>query len=133
MKTDDQVAEALQHSITSWGNHLIATGGTIKSDKCLYHHISFHWSKDDTWHYIDNVDDMVYPVSVPVPNVTTLGMNFSTSGDYTSSLNLIKDKALKWLDGAMSNKLPHRSFWFNVDWQVWGYDLCCNVSSLETL
>ena len=34
---------AIQHSVKSWGNLLIATGGALKPEKCFFLIISFQW------------------------------------------------------------------------------------------
>ncbi len=36
-----EALEELQQSVMSWGNLLIATGGSLKLSKCFYHLVSF--------------------------------------------------------------------------------------------
>ena len=49
-KTED-VADAhfhLQSSINNWGKLMIATGGSLKPEKCFFYLISFTWKPDGT-------------------------------------------------------------------------------------
>jgi hypothetical protein len=48
MEGDESVQEvhlALQQSIENWGKLLIATGGSLKPDKCFFHLLDFAWTK----------------------------------------------------------------------------------------
>jgi hypothetical protein len=48
MEGDESVQEvhmALQRSIENWGKLLIATGGMLKPDKCLFHLLDFCMDK----------------------------------------------------------------------------------------
>ena len=42
-KSMDKVHNAIQNSVNSWGNLLIATGGVLQSSKCFYSIILFKW------------------------------------------------------------------------------------------
>jgi hypothetical protein len=42
-ETFDKVHRAIQESMNSWGNLLIATGGVLQPNKCLYSIILFKW------------------------------------------------------------------------------------------
>ena len=53
-ETVEEVHDALQESMLSWGNLLIATGGSLKPSKCFYHLISFKWKADGSWVYARN-------------------------------------------------------------------------------
>ncbi len=46
----DKVHDAIQNSINSWGNLLIATGGVLQPSKCFYSIISFEWD-NGLWKY----------------------------------------------------------------------------------
>ena len=52
-ETVDEVHRAIQESVYSWGNLLIATGGVLQPAKCFYLLISFEW-KNGEWHYANN-------------------------------------------------------------------------------
>jgi hypothetical protein len=45
MDSDETVFEALQRAIKNWGKLLIATGGTLKPEKCIFHLIDFQWTR----------------------------------------------------------------------------------------
>jgi len=40
-----EVHAAIQRAIENWGCLLIATGGTLKLEKCFYHLIDFAWTQ----------------------------------------------------------------------------------------
>jgi hypothetical protein len=52
-ETVDEVHRAIQESVYSWGNLLIATRGVLQPAKCFYLLISFEW-KNGEWHYANN-------------------------------------------------------------------------------
>jgi hypothetical protein len=43
------VHEAIQRATENWGRLLIATGGTLKPEKCFYHLIDFAWTQKGGW------------------------------------------------------------------------------------
>ena len=45
-ETLEETHSALQASINSWSQILIATGGSLRPDKCFYHLISFQWDSN---------------------------------------------------------------------------------------
>jgi hypothetical protein len=49
----DEVHQAIQESVNSWGNLLIATGGVLQPAKYFYSIISFDWNNGD-WSYLSN-------------------------------------------------------------------------------
>ena len=54
MDQDHTAAEAhegLQASINSWGKLLIASGGSLKPEKCFLYLISFVWNSSGKWAY----------------------------------------------------------------------------------
>jgi hypothetical protein len=42
-KSINDAHAAIQNSVNSWGNLLIATEGALKQEKCVYSIISFEW------------------------------------------------------------------------------------------
>ena len=40
-----------------WGKLLIATGGMLKTGKCVYYMVDYEWQDDISWNYTDMVDD----------------------------------------------------------------------------
>jgi hypothetical protein len=106
---DEDVAKvysAIQSSVNSWGNLLIATGGALQPSKCFYSVISFEWSNGE-WKYSSNDKKEEYGVTVPLPGrreapidhksvdhaEKTLGATTSPNGDSHASLSLMKEKA----------------------------------------
>ena len=43
--------QAIQYSISNWGQLIIPSGGAFKPPKCFYHLISFSWNTDGSWTY----------------------------------------------------------------------------------
>ncbi len=141
---------ALQHSIENWGKLLIATGGSLKPDKCFFHLMDFAWTKKGGWQYVAHHEDITAAVTISMPDRTmasithqavdnaqmTLGVVTCPSGNSTGSLLQIKDKAQKWLDSLSAGCLHRRMMWFNVDRQLWPsvkYGLCCIMAILPEL
>jgi exonuclease III len=114
-----EALHGLQQSVTSWGNLLIATGGSLKPSKCFYHLISYSWKPDGTWVYDDNEEREDLPLEIPLPDSTsapiehcgvheahkTLGVMTCPSGDHTAAITAMKEKAQGWIDRAISAKL----------------------------
>ncbi len=65
-KTVNEVHRALQNSVHSWGNLLIATGGVLQPIKCFYLIILFKW-KNGEWRYANNALRGNFGVKVPLP------------------------------------------------------------------
>ncbi len=61
----DKVHMAIQDSINSWGNLLIATGGVVQPAKCFYSIISFEWT-NGVWHYAQNALQGEFGITVPL-------------------------------------------------------------------
>ncbi len=62
----DKVQRAIQSSVNSWGNLLIATGGLLQPSKCFYSIISFEW-KNREWTYSNNSLTGEFGITVPLP------------------------------------------------------------------
>ena len=58
--------EAMKLSTTNWGDLLMASGGSLKHIKCLYHLISFDWSSNGTWKYAKNEFNEDLDIWVPI-------------------------------------------------------------------
>lgn len=56
---------ALQDTITSWGNLLLALGGLLKAEKCFVYMIDFEWLPDSTWKYADTAENEQFEVRIP--------------------------------------------------------------------
>jgi hypothetical protein len=128
-----EVHAAIQRAIENWGRLLIATGGTLKPDKCFYHLIDFAWRQKGGWQYIAHHEDEGAALFVPLPDGTmapishlavddaqkTLGVTTCPSGNSTGSLHQMKGKAKKWFDLLTAGRLHRRMMWFSVDRQMW--------------
>ena len=57
-----------QEACMAWGKLLIATGGTLKPEKCFYYLLDYEWQEDGSWQMIDMVD--LPSLTVPFPNGT---------------------------------------------------------------
>ena len=104
-----EVHAAIQRAIENWGHLLIATGGTLKPDKCFYHLIDFAWTQKGGWQYITHHEDECAALFVPLPDGTmapfshltvdnaqeTLGVTTCPSRNSAGSFHQMKDKAKK--------------------------------------
>ena len=144
------VHAAMQRSIENWGHLLIATGGTLKPEKCFYYLIDFTWTKKGGWQYTAHHEEEEAALFVPLPDgktasishlavdnaQKTLGVITCPSGNSTGSLIQMKDKAKKWFDLLTAGRLHRRMMWFSVDRQMWPsvkYGLCCSMATLSEL
>jgi hypothetical protein len=64
-KSVDKVHNAIQLTVNSWGNLLIATGGVLQPSKCFYSKISFEWT-NGIWKYANNSLKGEFGISVPL-------------------------------------------------------------------
>ncbi len=124
-----EVHRSLQQSIDNWGKLLIATGGSLKPDKCFFHLLDFAWSAKGGWQYIAHHEDRRAVITVPMPDGTvapithkavddaqkTLGVVTWQSGSSNGSLLQMKEKTQKWLDSLTAGHLHQRMMWFSVD------------------
>ena len=61
----EEVLQAMQSSINSWGNLLIATGGGLQPKQCFYSFISYEW-EDGQWRYTDNSVRGDFGMTIPL-------------------------------------------------------------------
>ncbi len=66
----DEVHIAIQSAIANWGKLLIATGRSLKPEKCFYYLIDFAWTPKGGWQYIAHHEDEGAAVFVPLPDGT---------------------------------------------------------------
>jgi hypothetical protein len=55
-KSVQEVHETLQRAIENWGQLPIATGGSLKPEKCFLHLLDFVWMAKGGWQYITHHD-----------------------------------------------------------------------------
>ena len=65
-ETVDEVHRAIQDSVYSWRNLLMATGGVLQLEKCFYSIILFNW-KDGKWCYANNALRGEFGLNVSLP------------------------------------------------------------------
>ena len=132
-ETVQEAHQAMQESMTNWGKLLIATGGSLKPEKCFSYVISFEWDRQGRWRYQSNEQyeeaDLYVPLhdgsSIPIDNLPvtecreTLGMFSSPSGNNKGSIKKMQDKAQEWIDTAKNRKITRRSVWFMGEVQFW--------------
>ena len=140
---------ALQASVTSWGNLLIATGGALKPEKCFYYLIGYKWDTRGQWSYQEFQESEPLSIAVPLPDgssvciqqlpvstpSTTLGETSSPSNTQ-AALDTLSTKAMTWAGQARNSGLKPRDFHISVHRKFWPkvkYGLCANTSSLQDL
>jgi hypothetical protein len=123
--------DRMQESILSWGQLLIALGGSYKPPKCFYYLISFGWKANGDWYYEANHEIEEYNVVVPMPDGSfapidhlpvdtpneTLGVFTCPTGAVDGALARMKEKCQKWVDRAKEGAVKRRDVWFLVDKQ----------------
>jgi hypothetical protein len=145
-----EVRRSLQQSIDNWGKLLIATGGSLKPEKCFYHFLDFAWLAKGGWQYIAHHEDGRASITVPMPDGTaapishkavddaqkTLGVVTCPSSSSSGSLHQMKEKTQKWLDSLTAGQLHRQMMWFSVSQKLWPsvkYGLCCSMATLPEL
>ncbi len=140
---------AIQESVNSWGNLLIATKGVLQPSKCFYSIVSFKWTNGE-WSYAENNIRREYGITVPLPGgrkaaishksvphaEKTLGAMASPDGDSISSICMMQDKAQQWINDVRGSHLHCRNVWFLLKVQFWlrvGYGLCSSMASFQDL
>jgi hypothetical protein len=149
-ETPEDAHHALQASIDSWSQLLIATGGSLKPEKCFFHLISFHWDKAGKWAYAPNHLDPTFAITVPLPSgereriahlaVTeskvTLGVASSPDRTGTGAMTRMNEKAMEWVNKAKNSSLGPRDVHAAVTYKFWpsiSYGLCANSAEYEQL
>jgi hypothetical protein len=149
-ETVEEAHARLQESDLSWGNLLIATGGSLKLRKCFYHLISFDFDEKGRWRYATNHERVDLGILIPQPDVTlagiehlfvdqahkTLGSITCPTGSGEARIQQMQDKAQAWLDKAIDAKLLRQSFWFLMNWQFRPqarFGLCNNTACFQEL
>ena len=146
----DETLLHLQESISSWGQLLIATGGSLKAVKCSYHLISFEWRPDGSWVYAENEKDPEYNITIPLPDGSTaqiehLGVNVPNktlgsmtcpSGNSEGGINQMQTKSQEWVTTVKEGKLSRRNVWFMMKVQFWprvAFGICNSMAPFDVL
>jgi hypothetical protein len=159
-ETVEDAHAAIQNSVNSWGNLLIATGGALKPEKCFYSILLFEWVRRK-WRYRDNSIYGSYGVTVPLPRggsaapahhpvshaEKTLGALTSVDGSSAGAILKMQEKAQcailkmqekaqQWVIAARNGHLHYRNVWFSLGVQFWpraGYSLCNSTATYNEL
>ena len=149
-ETASHAHERMQDAVDSWGQLLIATGGSYKPSKCFYHLISFGFKPNGDWYYEPNHEEEEFDLFVPTPDGSfagiehlpvdepkkTLGVFTCPTGNAAGALQSIRDKAQDWVDRAKEGHITRRDVWFLTDKQMWpsaGYGIACNTAKISQL
>jgi hypothetical protein len=114
----DEVHMAIQDSINSWGNLLIATEEVLQPAKCFYFIISFEWT-NRVWHYVQNALRGEFGITVllsggskarishkPVNRAEkTLGAMTLPDGNSSSAISMIQEKVQQWINAIRNGHL----------------------------
>jgi hypothetical protein len=145
----NEVHQAIQDSVYSWGNLLIATRGVLQPTKCFYSIILFEW-KNGAWSYANNARHGEFGVKVPLPEgkeapiahkqvdhaEKTLGAMTSPDGNSGASIQLMQEKTQNWINAMRSGHLHCQNVWFLLKVQFWpwvGYGLCSTIATFSEL
>eukprot|EP00804_Cyclotella_cryptica_P017312 CCRYP_020334-RA/>CCRYP_020334-RA protein AED:0.43 eAED:0.54 QI:0/0/0/1/0/0/3/0/169 len=80
MKRIEEIHEthqAMQSSLDSWSQLLIATGGALKPEKCFYYLIGFKWDRHGKWQHENLEGKDEYKISVTLPDQTRVPIEHS--------------------------------------------------------
>ena len=120
---------ALQQSIDSWGDLLMAAGGAFKPEKCFVHTISYGWRPNGDWFYEPNESLPEFALSVPLPGgrretiehastqttKETLGVFSCPASAATAALQALPGKASDWVARAQEGHPSRHNIWFLLD------------------
>jgi hypothetical protein len=112
-------------AVIDWGKLLIATGGTLKPEKCLYYLISFKWKADGTWLYDQNELNPHCTLGVPMADgsleeiehlpiskaIKTLGSMTCPLGSSMSAIKRMKTLGQEWVDRVLASSLTAYQLW----------------------
>ena len=110
----------------------MASGGSLKPEKCFFCLISFVWKADGKWSYDSNETKDEFNMGVPMPDGTrcqiehlsvgtakeTLGVFTCPSGNFGTQLSSMKKKGQEWIDRAKESHLMRKDVWFLLDCQL---------------
>ena len=142
--------QALQISVNSWSDLLIACGGSLKPEKCFYYLISFSWDNKGQFVYERNHENPEFALTVNLPGgsaekishlavdkeLITLGIPSCPTGATDSSLYNMKEKAITWANQSRNSKLSPRDIHFSVQRKFWPkvkYGLCAIRARFDEL
>jgi hypothetical protein len=98
-KSVEKVHAAIQNSVNSWENLLIATGGILKPSKCFYSIILFEW-KNGIWTCANNSLKGDFGITIPLPGGSEAVLDHKSIDHAEKTL-----RAMTSLDGNSSASL----------------------------
>ncbi len=124
-ETVDKVPMAIQDSINSWGNLLIAIGGVLQPSKCFYSIIAFEWT-NGVWHYEQNALREKFGITVPLLSGSKARINHKPvnhaekmlgamtlpDGNSSSAISMMQEKAQQWINAIRNSHLHCCNVWF---------------------
>ncbi len=148
-ETVNKLHMAIQESVNSWGNLLIAMAGALQLSKCFYSIISFDWI-NGAWKYASNVQKAEFGVTVPLPGrgkagfghrlvchaKKSLGAMTSPDGISQASILIMQEKTQQWVNNVPNGHLHQCNVWFLLKVQLWpriGYGICSSTAMFEEL
>jgi hypothetical protein len=84
-----EVHRSLQQSIDNWGKLLIATGGSLKPEKCFFHLLDLAWSNKGGWQYVAHHEDGAAVITVPRPDGTAAPIAHKAVDDAQKTLGVV--------------------------------------------
>jgi hypothetical protein len=142
------------YSSTRIGDKLgetIATGGALKSAKCLFYLLSLRWKVDGTWVYKLNEINADLAIGVPMYDgslekikhlpcksaIQTLGLMICPSGSNAAALNRMRQQGQEWVDKVKASTLnPPESMVYGqlpvlAAARIWDWQKFCHLDELK--
>ena len=131
VRTNEELLQASQASLTDWGSHLMATGGQCKPEKCFGYLVNYSWDENGNW----QTESLVEGYELCVPTVAgthepitlhdasegtkSLGVYTALDGNSRAHLSYIQDKADTWTARISNGHLPVFFNWTSYVFQLW--------------
>jgi hypothetical protein len=119
--SDEAFFQQVQAATTAWGNLALASGGSLKPEKCLWYFVAFKF-RNGIPYYKSKSELPQTPLTVPMRDgsnapITLLESNESTKtlgvfqcpqGIPDAHLQKMKEDGLEWVDRAATQPIPRR-------------------------
>lgn len=117
--TEEQFFDQVQRAILDWGHLAIASGGSLKADKCFWYLISFRFRNGIPYYktldelpsrqlVIPNPDGTLSPIELKTSDkaTKTLGVFQDVEGTPDAQLEKMQQHGFDWADKAATKPLP---------------------------
>jgi hypothetical protein len=148
-KSVNDVHMAIQDSVNSWGNLLIATGGVLQPAKCFSSIIFFECINRE-WHYAMNANRGDFGILVPLTGGSnamishkpvnhaekTLVAMTSLDGNSCAAICMMQEKAQQWINAIRNGHLHCQNVWFLLKVQFFPHvchSLCSSTATFKEL